>query len=181
MDENSDNCIYPNAGSVLTTYPPKEQAILIYAIKGVSLKIYIDSLSKIVPLSTIVCANREPEDHIGIFLSSESVVDEIMNNHPFINIENMKMPISRFINRPQKIIFECVLPHIPDEILIKALKDIDITTTSPIALIRHEYVRFRHVFTFKREVYIKSNDISKIPDYITIAYDNETHKIRISH
>lgn len=180
MGENSDDYRYENPSSALTTFPSKKQAIVIFTIEGVPLKKYIESLSKIVPLSTIVYANRIPGDHIGVILSSESVVDEIMNNHPFINIENEKIRISRFIDPPQKIIFDCVHPFIPNEMLLKALNDINITITSPVSLVRHQELRYRHILTFKRKVYIKSNDISKIPEYITITHNNKTFKIRIS-
>lgn len=187
MDENDfidekDN-IYVNATSTLSTYPPNEQSILFFNITGVTLENYVKYLSNIVPLSNILYASRTPDNHIGVILSSKSIVDEIMNKHPFITIQFNTVPICRFVCLPQKIIFDNVQPVIPNTAIIEELEKLNITITSPISKVTFMDRRFINAYTrrtLKRAIYINSNDISKLPEYIMVTFYNRKYRIPIS-
>ncbi|KAK2579155.1 hypothetical protein KPH14_011605 [Odynerus spinipes] len=94
-------------------FPRKDQAIVSDAKEGISIENYVEAIGKIVNPTSICFISRISNNRICTFLSSKSLVEELVEKHPTIKINNIELEIRPLINRMKRIILSNVSPIIP--------------------------------------------------------------------
>lgn len=165
-----------------TALPKKDQAIIITAINEIQTKEYIKKLGELVTPKNILFASRISNNRICIYLTSKTLVDEIMTKNKFLIINNNKFEIRRLISPTQKVIISNVCPTIPNYIIEEALKQLGIKIVSQISYLRAgmQEQEFQHILSFRRQVYINQDEKNEIPETITVDHENITYRIFLS-
>jgi hypothetical protein len=165
-----------------TTFPKKDQAIVIDALENVQIKDYAQALGRIIEPSHIRFLSRISNNRICIYVSSKLIVDEIIDNKKYVTIQNQKLPIRPLISRNKRIIISNVCPIIPHTEIEKKLTEMHITPLSPISFLRAglNETGYNHILSFRRQVYVTPEDFTRLPDKISIDFEETNYWIYFS-
>lgn len=165
-----------------TTFPKKDQAIVIDALENVQIKDYAQALGKIIDPSHIRFLSRISNNRICIYVSSKSIVDEIIDNKKYVTIQNQKLPIRPLISRNKRIIISNVCPIIPHTEIEKKLIELHITPLSPISFLRAglNETGYNHILSFRRQVYVTPEDFTRLPEKVSIDFEETNYWIYFS-
>lgn len=99
-----------------------------------------------------------------------------------ININEQTIPIRRLLNPAKRYIISNVCPSIPNHVILEALKNIDIV---PISQINHlkagiNIEGYEHIMSFRRQMFIKHDDIPKLPNSLLITLNESQFRIFFS-
>lgn len=163
-------------------FPTKEQAIVMDAIDGVSIKEYTLAVAKVISPANIRFASRISNGRICMYLANQQLVDKITDTNVNINIGTHQLRIRPLISKARRIILSNVCPIIPHDLIEKKLTNMGIRCNSHLSFIRAGMNEpgFSHILSFRRQVYIEPSDIINLPDSLQIEYDNVTYWIYIS-
>lgn len=114
-----------------------------------------------------------------IFLSSKQILDNLIETHPFITINNQELPIRRLNNPAKRIVISNVCPSINNQIILEQLKNINITPVSQISHLKAGIFAegYDHILSFRRQMYIKYDDIPKLPGSLLISENESQFRI----
>lgn len=165
-----------------STLPNMNQAIVLNSLDGIKQIQYIIALNQITEASNIISASRISNNRFCIFLKSQQIVDDLINNHSAIFIDNIRVPIRKLINPSKRIILSNVYPAISNNIITDALVNLGVKITSPITALKAGFQldKFAHITSFRRQLYINPDDFSKLPGSIAISSENTTYRIFIT-
>jgi hypothetical protein len=109
-------------------------------------------------------------------------MENLLKTHPSIHVNDTEIPIRRLINASKRIILSNVYPNIPNHLILNALHEIGIKTTSHISHMKADFTteQFTHILSFRRQVYINQDSVSKLPSSITVTLENTTFRIFIT-
>lgn len=175
--KNTNNKLnYALATANLNT-PKREQAIVLHPIDGILLKDYIIAVGQIISPSNIIFVSKISMNRICIFLSSELILKSLLEKtQSTIKINEHDIPIRRLLNPAKRIIISNVCPSIPNQAILDSLVDINISPISEINYLKAgiKEAGYEHILSFRRQMYIKHEDISKLPGTLLISI-NETN------
>lgn len=164
--------------------PKLNQAIVFKTIDGIKQIDYIIAISKITSPKNIISASRISNNRFCIFLTSETIADNLIKEHTHIIVNDIEIPIRKLITPFKRIILANVYPIIPNSLILEALQKEGIKTTSPITTIKAGYAHtsneFAHIGSFKRQTYIHPDDITKLPSSILIYFEETNYRIFIT-
>ena len=162
--------------------PTKEQAIIIDAIEGVSVQEYARELAKIISPTNMKFISRISFGRVCIYLSSKEIADRLTDNHTKINIGGQQLEIRPLISKAKRIILSNACPIIPNETILEELTRLNITPVSKITYIRAGIndSGFTHLLSFRRQMYIKPEDVATLPPVLRINFDDTTYFIYLS-
>lgn len=165
-----------------TTFPTKDQAIILDAYEDISIKEYIIAIGKVIDPTNIRFASRIANNRICVYLASKHLVDKIMAEKININIQGRILSVRPFITKAKRIILSNVCPIIPHMELETIMKKMEIRLLSPISFIKAGFTEsgFTHILSFRRQIYIHPEDENKLPEYLQVNYDNTTYWIFVS-
>jgi len=165
-----------------SSYPKKEQAIVFDAVDEVSQIEYIKKIGDIVEPKNIISVSRISKKRFCIFLNSKQLVNELITNHKTIEIQNKSILIRHLYNPDKRFILANVYNNIPNSIILEALRHHNIIPSSPITCLRAgiQLEGYTHILSFRRQLFVKAEDIPKMPSSILINYDGTNHRIFIS-
>lgn len=160
----------------------RDQAILIDTLVDATHEEYILALSEVVPASKIRFSSRIANNRICVYLDSKQTVDEIIDSKRCIVIGHQIIAIRPYVTRNKRIVFSNVHPLIDDSLLETELKKINVKIMSPIMSVRNGFSSklLSHIISFRRQVYIEPDDLSKIPSRISIDLDDTNFWIYLS-
>lgn len=160
-------------------FPTKEQAIVIDAIEGVPINDYINAVGLLINPSNIRFVSRISQNRICMFLATKDITKSITENHLSIQINDKKLEIRPLISQHKRIILSNVCPVIPHVIIERELEKLQIKLESPITFLRAGISApgFAHILSFRRQVYINPNDVNKIPESMSIEFENTKYWI----
>ncbi|KAE9523299.1 hypothetical protein AGLY_016247 [Aphis glycines] len=95
--------------------PKKDQAIVIDINVIVPHKDYVIAISKLIQPSNILFASRISKKRICIFLSNKTLVDNLIENHSSILIQEQHFKLRKLYNPNKRIILSNVYPNIPPD------------------------------------------------------------------
>jgi len=175
---NNKNINYSSAVAMEKT-PSREQALVFNSIDGIPQKEYILAVGKIVSPKNITFISRISNNRFCIFLSSKQILDNLMQTTQSININEQTIPICRLLNPAKRYIISNVCPSIPNHAIVEALKNIDIV---PISQINHlkagiNIEGYEHIMSFRRQMFIKHDDIPKLPNSLLITLNESQFRI----
>lgn len=160
--------------------PTKEQAVIIEAIEGYTNDDYIDGLEKLVNPSDIRFISKITGGRVCVFLSNTELVTKLSNQK--VIVKDSYLNILPYIEKNKRVVISNVNPTIPDEILLNALKSKGISPVSNIYDIKASLSKpgRAHILSFRRQVYIKEQDETLLPESMQISYDNTSYWIFLS-
>lgn len=160
--------------------PKREQAVIVESIEGCSNDDYIDGIEKLTDITTIRFISKISGGRVCIYVASDEIVDKLVNKK--IHVKDHMLMVRSFIVRNKRVVISNVNPSIPDEILLDALKNKGINPVSSFSDIRASLTKpgRAHILSFRRQVYIKEDDESKLPDSLQILFENTTYWIYLS-
>lgn len=153
---------YANATSS-DVFPTKDQAIVIEAREGISIKEYTNEVAKITDPRNIRFISRISNNRICIFLSSKEEAENLTDKHKLITIKDQELTIRPLINKHKRVIISNVCPVIPHMIIEKELAKLKIKNTTKISFLRagiHE-ANFSHIMSFRRQMFVDPDDLKK--------------------
>lgn len=176
----------PNYASVTRTspapvFPKKEQAIIMNTIETLTLTDYVVAIGDLVPQpKDITFAFYMSNKRVCIYLSTVELVNQIVNNHSSIKIQDHDVCIRRLITPTRRVILSNICPTIPHEYLEKVLQDLKLKLVSPVSFLRAGITRkdiYGHVFSSRRQVYIQIDDGTQLPSSIAIKFEDTNYRI----
>jgi len=185
---NTRNINIPQHNNTGTTFaaiaandktPSRDQAIVFNSIDGIPQKDYVLAVGKIVYPKNITFVSRISNNRFCIFLSSKQILDNLIEMHPFITINNQELPIRRLNNPAKRIVLSNVCPSINNQIILEQLKTINITPVSQISHLKAGIFAegYDHILSFRRQMYIKYDDIPKLPSSLLISANESQFRI----
>lgn len=161
-----------------TTFPKKEQAIVLNTINDIAQIEYIKALGKITPTKNITFASRISNNRFCVYFTDKHIVDEIIKNHSSISINEHQIPFRRLVNPAKRFIISNAHPIIPHEIINEKLLLEGIKTISQITFLKAGFHDdLAHISSFRRQVYIHPDDIANVLGSLVINFDNTDFRI----
>lgn len=174
LDPNSTSQNNPNFADVTATtiFPKRDQAIVFNSIDGIPQIEYLMAISKIIPATDIKFASRISNNRFCIFLATKKTAEALVDKHPIIKINNNNsIHIRKLINPAKRIILSNVCPSIPHHKITEELNKLGISPTSQITFIKAgKNEGFDHIFSFRRQLYIKHEEVHKLPGSLIINH-----------
>lgn len=165
-----------------TTFPTKEQAIVLDAIDGITIKEYTIAIGNIIGPNNIRFVSRISNGRVCIYCSNQEIVDKLINSHTKIKINSQILEIRPLISKTKRVILSNVCPIIPHSVIETKISEIKIKPASQITFIRAgiKDPGYTHILSFRRQFYIQPEDVDKLPEHIQIIFDNTEYWIYIS-
>jgi len=134
--------------------------------------------NKLVQLSNILFGSRIFKGRIYINLSSKSLVDNLIENHPIITTQE-HFKLHKLFNPKKKIILSNVRLNILPEIIINEFVKLKISLCSPITFLKTgiQVEDFTYILSFCRWMFIQLDDLKKCPPSILINYEHTNYRI----
>lgn len=160
-------------------FPKKEQAIVIEAKEGILLKDYVTKIGELVNPTKIRFASKISNSSVCIFLSMKGIAEELTSKHQQVNMNNQVLEIRPLITKHTRVIISNVYATIPHSYIEDALDTLNIKKASPVSFLRAGIsdAGYAHILSFRRQVYIHSDDLSKLPNLLHISHDDTKYYI----
>lgn len=164
-------------------FPSKNLAIIITVDENVLTDDVVIEVAKLINTqngTNMTMYGRLSNNRVCIFLKNQNIVaNHIANNYQYIQIENKKFPIRRYITPTKKLIIGNVCPSVPHEIIMEILHQNGIKTVSPMHFMRAnlQIPGFEHLLSFRRQVFIPHDDNIDIPTSLLITHDNTQYRM----
>ncbi|CAG5100309.1 Similar to Transposon TX1 uncharacterized 82 kDa protein (Xenopus laevis) [Cotesia congregata] len=163
-------------------FPTKECAIIIEALDGATIKDYINAIGKRTPVSNIRFISKISNGRICAYLVSQEKAEELITIHKTIQVNSTVLTVRPLINKNKRIILSNVPPIIPHDYIVQTLDHLNIKVTSTITflLAASNEPGHSHIMSFRRQVYVDPDDVSKLPEVIQIPFDDTLYNIYTS-
>lgn len=165
------------------TFPKKEHAIIMPSIPNTPMQAYILALTNIIEPEKILFSERISNHRICVFLNSKKTVDELLENHEAITIEQQSIPIRRLISSAQMTIISGGSPIVPHVYIENKLKNLNFDLASSISFLNAgiNINRLKHVQTFKRQAYVNLRTDNTLPTSFLINFDGDEYRFYHDH
>lgn len=162
--------------------PKRELAIVFNTIENIPQIEYLIALSKLISPKDITYASRVSNGRFCVYLSNKNTIDNLIENHQNIIVNNQIINIRRLINPAKKLILSNVCPTIPNSIIESSLNNAGFTLVSPIIKLRAGFniEGFTHIMSFKRQIFVKPDDFENKPTSIIINHEDIAYRIFIN-
>lgn len=163
-------------------YPKKDQAVVFPVVEGIQVKDYVYATGEVVEPEDILFVSRISNNRVCMYFSSKQVVNEFIDQHGGIQINDVFIPARKLIVPAKRIILSNVAPAVPDSVIEEQLRERGIKLVSPMSLIGAgcSRDRFRHICSFRRQIFISTEQNVAVPGSILVKYEDEEHRIFIS-
>lgn len=163
-------------------FPKKDQAIVFNSIENVPQIEYIKAFSQLTSPTNITFASRISNNRFCIYFANKNIVEQIISQQSHIVINNLKITFRRLINPAKRIILSNVQPIIPHDVIKNAIANFSIKILSPITFIKAGFANdeYRHIGSFRRQLFISPDDNDKLPNSILIEFEQTDYRIFLS-
>jgi len=152
---------------------------------------YIVPIGRLVGPQKILSASKISKKRICVYLDNEKSVDALFQHHANITVNSKMVSLRRLVAPSRRLILSNVQTCIPNQVISEALRNINIKLVSSIHdlhigltsdnIDKAELAHYAHVTSFCQGVYIEDDGNTNIPDSLLISFDNESHRIFITH
>lgn len=182
LSQSATNLKPPSSFATITANektPSREQAIVFNSIDGIRQLEYILAIGKLIPPRDIIFTSRISNNRFCIFFSRKEVLETLLEKSKTISINEHIIPIRRLINPAKKITISNVCPSIPNQVILNALKNLNITPVSHINHIKAgiNVEGYEHIMSFRRQMFINQDDIIKLPGSLSINSNQTAFRI----
>ena len=147
----------------LDASPTKDQAIIIHAIDDTSLQDYALAIGKLIGPKSIRYISKISNNRICAYLDKKEIVLHLTNLRKRITVNNNTLNLRPTLTPAQRIIFKRNNVKLCSRI-----------TTLKAGMADPEYA---HILSFRRQAYIDSDDIGKIPSTFLITFEDTSYRI----
>ncbi|XP_058804786.1 uncharacterized protein LOC131671957 [Phymastichus coffea] len=174
---------YPNSYASATVQPPlprKDHAIITDSVEGATIDDYIDGLETLTDASNIKFISKISGNRVCVYLINSSLVETLSDKTFTVKDTNLK--IRPLVGKNKRVVISNVCPIIPHDLLLNCLKERGITPVSGISHIRAGLSKpgRSHILSFRRQIYIKEEEVNLLPESVQLTYDNTTYWIYFS-
>ena len=154
-------------------FPKRDQGLIMDVVEGLNLTDYTIAIGDLVQPKNVLFASRISKNRISLFLSSKELVENITDKYSSIIIQQKTVSIRPLINKLKRVIFSNVSPTIPNTVLEEVLDQLEIHRGSPISILKASIAKdlYSHVSSHRRQVYVKPDDVHKIPELFKIEHN----------
>lgn len=165
-----------------SAFPKKEQAIIFPVVEGLQVRDYVVATGNVVDPKDILFASRMSNNRICLYFSSKTIVDNFIENHGGVNINDIYVAARKLILPAKRVVLSNVSPCIPHAIIEDELKAHGLKLVSPMSFIGAGIGvdKFRHVYSFRRQVFIAIDPTRDIPSSICVTFEEEEYRIFLS-
>lgn len=165
-----------------SAFPKKDQAIIFPVIEGLQVRDYVLATGDIVDPKDILFAFRMSNGRMCLYFSSKDIVNDFIENHGGVNINDTYVPARKLILPAQRIILSNVQPCIPHEVIEEVLRGRGLKLVSPISFVGAGINPdpFRHIFSSRRQVFVATDQAHDIPNSVCITFEEEDYRIFLS-
>lgn len=182
MDQTQRNQSNPTTYADQLQLPKKDQAIVLDAVDGLKIEDYAVAIGSIIGPINLKYISRISQRRVCMFLNSKGTVEELIRLHPQINIGAHSLEIRPLITRTQRVLISNVCPSIPFRLIQDELVKKGIATPPKILDVRAtiSIPGFNHVGSFRKQMFLKPEDIEKLPPNMQIMHEGTPHWIYFS-
>lgn len=161
------------------TFPDRDQAIVFDTIENTVKNDYIISVGEIVEPKNVIFASRVSNNRVCIYLSSKEAVESFITTQGGVTIGNSFVPARRLVSPAKRVILSNVSPCLPHDVVERELKQASLKIVSAINFIGAgiSQEKYRHVLSFRRQVYIVLDKEDKLPDSLLIQFKGNVFRI----
>lgn len=165
-----------------SAFPKKEQAIIFPVVEGLQVRDYVVATGDLVDPKEILFASRMSNNRVCLYFSSKNVVNDFIENHGGIQVNDIFISARKLILPAQRIILSNVSPCIPHSVVEEELKNKGLKLVSPMSFIGAGIGvdKFRHICSFRRQVFVAIDQTVNIPASILVSFEDEEYRIFIS-
>lgn len=165
--------------ATMDIFPSKDQAIIIEAHEGLTIKDYVSKLSTFINPSDIRFVSRIANNRICVFLSSKKIANYLTDNHQTFTINDIEVSVRPLLSKHVRVIISNVCPVIPHEVIKNALQQSNIQISSNITFIRAGLPEpgMSHIMSFRRQVFVHPDEVHKLPQSLLIPYEDTTYRL----
>lgn len=151
----------------------RDQAIILTCVDELLISDYTIAVGEIVQPKNVLCSSKVSKNRVCIHLSSKKLVEEFTSEHASVEIKGKKVFIRPLVSPNKRIIFSNVSPAIPNRYLAKILDKLSVNTSSDVTRMKVSISDpgYAHVESHRRQVYVKADDVRKIPPMIQYTHD----------
>ena len=162
--------------------PKREQGLILDSVEGLTLTDYVCAIGELVQPKDIHYASRISNNRICLYLSSKNLVNDLTDKYNTIQIAEHSIPIRPLVSKLKRIIFSNVSPSIPNYALENILDELNVKRGSSVTTLKATIHKegFNHIASFRRQVYVKPDDVTKIPETFIINLNELNHYIYAS-
>lgn len=178
-EKNASNNLSYSAASQQSLFPKRDQALVFDCVEGLNLTDYTCAVGEIVKPQNVIYAFRMSNNRVGVYLSSKELLETFTEQYKCLTIRSKEVSLRPLVTKLQRIIFSNVAPPIPHYILENQLDILNIPRCSPITTLRASIAKsgYEHVLSSRRQTYINPNDLSKLPEFIKITFEDINYYI----
>lgn len=154
--------------------PTRDQAIIMTCVDDLTITDYTVAIGKIVKPVNVLCASRVSKNRVCIHLSSKELVVSLTSEYQSVKIKNKTVFIRPLVSPHKRIIFSNVSPTIPNRYLEKILDYFNVNRGSAVTRMKVSISEagYSHVESHRRQVYVKVEDLPKIPTMFQLTHDD---------
>lgn len=159
--------------------PTKQQAVILDAIEGIPIQNYATAIGSKIGPQNIRFMSRIANNRVCIYVATKEIADTLIDTHKQVIINQHTILIRPLISRNKRLILSNVPPIIPQSTIIEKLKESGIVPMSNVTTLRAGLNNpgYQHILSFRRQLYIKPEDIKKIPNSWKIDFDETSYWI----
>lgn len=163
-------------------FPRKEEAIVYPAVEGLLIKDYVIETGKKVGPKNIRYVSRMSNNRVCIYFSSRQIVDQFIEKDGGVTINDIFVAARKLIMPAKRIIVSNISPCIPHHVLEDKLKELNVKLVSPISFLGAGIglEDYKHVLSFRRQVFVAEETIDFVPSTMVIKYDSEECRVFLS-
>lgn len=160
----------------------RDHAIVVDTIKEKTVEEYAVALAKVVPPKEILYVSRISQNRVCFYLSKTETVDSLVEKEIKIKIEDQLLEIRPLTSKAKRILISNVQPCIPTSVILEELRKIDIIPVSQITTIKAgiHMPELGHLLSFRKQMFLKPEDIEKLPSNLKITYEDVNYWIYFS-
>lgn len=165
-----------------SSFPKKDQAVVFPVVEGLQIRDYVIATGEVVKPEDMQFVSRMSNNRVCMYFSSKQVVDSFIDEYGGIEVNGMFIPARKLILPAQRLILSNVSPFIPHSVLEEELRDRGLKLVSPISFIGAGIGidKFRHMCSFRRQVFISTDQKVEIPSSVNVIYEEEEYHIFLS-
>lgn len=160
----------------------RDHAIVVDTIKDKTVEEYAVALAKVIPPKDILYVSRISQNRVCFYLSKTEIVDHLVENNFKLRIEDLLLEIRPLTSKAKRILISNVQPCIPSSVILEELRKLDISPISPITTIKAgmHMKELGHLLSFRKQMFVKPEDIEKIPSNLKITHEDVNYWIYLS-
>ena len=153
--------------------PTIEQGLIVDSFEKVPINEYLRAFATKIEAAKILFISRISQQRVCVYVDSTKTAQELIKEeNNVLTVMGYNTIIRPIQEKSRRVVISNVSPLLPNKSIIQKLKESGITPKSNITLIRAgiNEAAFKHVASFRRQVYISPTDVPKLPGNILLSH-----------